>query len=188
MGILGAVTPRRAIFLDRDGVLNAAIRDGRGRPLPPRSPAELLILPGVAAACAALRQAGFLLIGCTNQPDIARGTTPRDFVEWVNAEVIRAVGLDEMRLCPHDDSDACHCRKPLPGMLTDAAAVHGIDLARSWMVGDRFRDVEAGQAAGCHTLFIDCGYDERAPTRPPTATAASLPAGLPLLLSLEPRP
>ena len=178
------MNPRRAIFLDRDGVLNAAIRDARGSPLPPRQAAELAILPGVAEACAALRQAGFLLIGCTNQPDIARGTSTRAFVDWVNAEVTRAAGLDEMRLCPHDDADACHCRKPLPGMLTDAAAAHGIDLAASWMVGDRFRDIEAGQGAGCRTLFIDHGYPERPPTQPPTAVAASLPAGLPHLLRI----
>lgn len=188
MGVGGALNARRAIFLDRDGVLNASIRDAKGRPLPPRSEAELSILPGVPEACAALRQAGFLLIGCTNQPDIARGTTPRAFIDWVNDRVIEAAGLDEMRVCPHDDVDACHCRKPLPGMLTDAAAAHGIDLATSWMVGDRFRDVEAGQAAGCHTLFIDYGYPERPPARPPTAIAASLSAGLPHLLSQEPRP
>ena len=176
---------RRAIFLDRDGVLNATIRDAGGRPLPPRGEAELVILPGVPEACAALRRAGFLLIGCTNQPDIARGTTPRAFVDWVNARVTADAGLDEMRVCPHDDADACHCRKPLPGMLTDAAAAHGIDLAASWMVGDRFRDVEAGQAAGCHTLFIDYGYPERPPARPPTAIAASLAAGLPYILQTE---
>jgi len=174
---------RRAIFLDRDGVLNAALLDGQGGPLPPRLASELRILPGVPEACAALRAAGFLLIGCTNQPDIARGTTSRGFVDWVNAEVAVACGLDEMRLCPHDDADACHCRKPRPGMLTDAAAAHGVDLGRSWMVGDRYRDVEAGQAAGCRTLFIDLGYAERPPTSPPTAIAHSLAAGLPILLS-----
>lgn len=178
MGIIGAVSPRRAIFLDRDGVLNASIRDEKGRPLPPRSAAELIILPGVPEACSALRQAGFLLIGCTNQPDIARGTTSREFVDWVNAQVLAAAGLDEMRVCPHDDADGCHCRKPLPGMLTDAAAAHGIDLEMSWMVGDRFRDIEAGQAAGCRTLFIDYSYPERPPLTPPTAVATSLPAGL----------
>ena len=178
---------RRAIFLDRDGVLNAAMRDPEGRPLPPRSAAQLAILPGVPEACAALRQAGFLLIGCTNQPDIARGTTPRAFIDWVNAQVVTAAGLDEMRLCPHDDADRCRCRKPLPGMLIDAAAEHGIDLGSSWMVGDRFRDVEAGHAAGCRTLFIDCGYGERPPALPPTATAISLRAGLHHILPCEER-
>ncbi len=171
-----------AIFLDRDGVLNAALRDKAGRPLPPRSQAELTILPGVADACARLRAAGFRLIGCTNQPDIARGTTPREFVDWVNAEVVAAAGLDEMRVCPHDDGDGCDCRKPRPGMLLAAAAAHRIDLTGSWMVGDRYRDIEAGQAAGCKTLFIDYGYPERASAHPPTATAASLADGMRFLL------
>ncbi len=103
-------------------------------------------------------------------------------MDWVNAQVVTLAGIDEMRLCPHDDTDACDCRKPRPGMLTAAAAEHGIDLAASWMVGDRYRDVEAGQAAGCRTLLIDYGYPERPPARPPTATAASLAAGLPFLL------
>ncbi len=174
---------RRAIFLDRDGVLNAAIPDERGHPLPPRIAAELRILPGVPEACAALRAAGFLLIGCTNQPDIARGTTSRAFVDWVNARIVTACGLDEMRLCPHDDADGCHCRKPRPGMLADAAALHGIDLGASWMVGDRYRDMEAGQAAGCRTLLIDRGYPERPPALPPTAIAPGLAAGLPILLA-----
>ena len=176
---------RRAIFLDRDGVLNAAMADAAGRPLPPRTAAELRILPGVVEACAALRDAGFLLIGCTNQPDIARGTTPRAFVDWVNDQVVAATGLHEMRVCPHDNADHCDCRKPKPGMLTAAAALHGIDLAASWMVGDRYRDVEAGQAAGCHTLFIDYGYPEPRPALPPTATAASLAAGLAFILPRE---
>lgn len=189
MGIGGALSPMRpAIFLDRDGVLNAALRDAAGRPLPPRSAAELVILPGVAESCGLLREAGFRLIGCTNQPDIARGTTPAGFVDWVNAQVVAAAGLDEMRVCPHDDGDGCDCRKPKPGMLLAAAALHGIDLSASWMVGDRFRDIEAGQAAGCRTLFIDYGYPERAPAHPPTAIAASLADGLRFLLPNEGSP
>lgn len=173
MGDGGAV--RRAVFLDRDGVLNAALLDAMRRPVPPRHRQELAILPGVPEACASLRRAGFLLIGCTNQPDIARGTTPRELVDWINQTVVRAAGLDEMRLCPHDDADHCHCRKPLPGMLTDAAAAHGIALSQSWMVGDRWRDVAAGQAAGCRTIFIERGHAEAAPAPAPFAIAADLP-------------
>lgn len=173
---------RRAVFLDRDGVLNAALRDAGGGPIPPRRPEELAILPGVPEACARLRAAGFLLIGCTNQPDIARGITPREFVDWVNHHVARAAGLDEMRLCPHDDADDCHCRKPRPGMLTDAAAAHGIDLSRSWMVGDRWRDVAAGQAAGCRTILVDRGHPEPMAARPPDAVAADLPQAAAIIM------
>lgn len=184
MGIGGAV--RRAVFLDRDGVLNAALMDAGGRPLPPRSEAEFAILPGVPEACARLRQAGFMLIGCTNQPDIARGTTPRHFVDWVNQSVVAAAGLDEMRVCPHDDADACHCRKPKPGMLTDAAAAHGIDLSASWMVGDRWRDCAAGEAAGCRTIFINHGYAERGPASPPHAVVTDLSEAAAIILKDSP--
>jgi D-glycero-D-manno-heptose 1,7-bisphosphate phosphatase len=180
MGAGSAV--RRAVFLDRDGVLNAALLDAARRPVPPRVREEFAILPGVSEACASLRAAGFMLIGCTNQPDIARGTTPREFVDWVNQSVVQAAGLDEMRLCPHDDAEQCHCRKPRPGMLTDAAAAHGIDLSRSWMVGDRWRDVAAGQAAGCRTIFIQRFYAEAAPVQPPEAIAADLPQAAAIIL------
>ncbi len=184
MGIRRSV--RRAVFLDRDGVLNAALLDAKGGPVPPRTKAEFAMLPGVAEACAALRQAGFLLIGCTNQPDIARGTTPREFVDWVNQSVMAAAGLDEMRVCPHDDADQCHCRKPKPGMLTDAAAQHGIDLSRSWMVGDRWRDCAAGTAAGCKTLFINRGYAERGPELKPHAVVTGLPEAAAIILKDSP--
>ncbi|WP_201451903.1 D-glycero-alpha-D-manno-heptose-1,7-bisphosphate 7-phosphatase [Rhodovarius lipocyclicus] len=157
---------RRAVFLDRDGVLNAALRDAKGRPLPPRDEAGLRILPGVPEACARLRAAGFLLIGATNQPDIARGTTPPELVRRLNALVSQAAGLDAMALCPHDDADGCGCRKPLPGLLTGAAEEHGIALQDSWMVGDRWRDIAAGQAAGCRTAFIQAHYAERQPEAP----------------------
>lgn len=169
-----APTFGRAVFLDRDGVLNRAMRDAKMRPLPPRSRAEFEILPGVVEACARLKRAGFTLICVTNQPDIARGTADVAFVDWVNAEVAAACGLDQLRVCPHDDADDCPCRKPKPGMLVDAATEFRLDLARSVMIGDRFRDIEAGQAAGCRTILVDYGYPERAPSRPPDLVVGSL--------------
>ncbi|MCX7932800.1 MAG: HAD-IIIA family hydrolase [Rhodovarius sp.] len=173
---------RRAVFLDRDGVLNAALLDARGRPLPPPGLEQLVILPGVPEACARLRAAGFLLIGCTNQPDIARGTTTAAAVAAINAAVVQAAGLIEMRLCPHDDADGCACRKPRPGLLLAAAAAHGIDLRASWMVGDRWRDVAAGQAAGCRTIFIDRGYAEPLPDPPADLLADGLPSAADMIL------
>ncbi len=152
---------RRAVFLDRDGVLNdAMVRDCK--PYSPASLAETRILPGVPEACAALRRAGFLLIVATNQPDLERGKTNRETVDAINTHLQATLGLDAVMVCPHDDPSACDCRKPKPGMLREAATRFGIDLARSWMVGDRWRDVEAGRAAGCRTVFIDCGYDDEA--------------------------
>ena len=163
---------RSAVFLDRDGVLNAAVVVG-GVPHPPRTSGEVVAMPDAPDACRSLRVAGFLLVVVTNQPDLARGTTTVADVEAINRSVRRIVTVDDLRMCPHDDADDCLCRKPRPGLLTDAAADHGIDLERSWMIGDRWRDVDAGRAAGCRTIFIDRGYRETLP-HSPTRVARSL--------------
>jgi D-glycero-D-manno-heptose 1,7-bisphosphate phosphatase len=161
-------SPRaRAAFLDRDGVINRALeRDGL--PYPPASLGEFEILPGVAAACAKLKQAGFLLVVATNQPDVGRGTLKRETVEIIHAEMCRRLPIDHVEVCYHpggDQSD-CECRKPKPGMLLRAARELGIDLRQSWMVGDRWRDVDCGHAAGCRTVFIDRGYAEELRQKP----------------------
>jgi D-glycero-D-manno-heptose 1,7-bisphosphate phosphatase len=172
---------RAAVFLDRDGVLNrAVVRDGK--PYPPDDLASLEVLPGVAEACATLRGAGFLLIVVTNQPDIARGTRSRQDVEALNRHLADLLPLDEFRVCPHDDRDRCECRKPLPGLLLAAARDRSIDLRRSVMVGDRWRDIESGQRAGCWTVFVDHGYSERRPERP-DLTVKSLGDAVPWILS-----
>jgi D-glycero-D-manno-heptose 1,7-bisphosphate phosphatase len=153
---------RQAVFLDRDGVINRAlVREGK--PYPPASVAELEVLPGVAQALAALHEADFLLIVVTNQPDVARGTTSREAVEEINTHLAARLAIDEFRTCFHDSGDGCDCRKPLPGALLAAAKAHCIDLGQSYLVGDRWRDIEAGQRAGCKTIFIDYGYDEKQP-------------------------
>jgi D-glycero-D-manno-heptose 1,7-bisphosphate phosphatase len=147
------------VFLDRDGVLNeVVIRDGR--PYPPQSLTDLTINPEAPDSLTRLKQAGFALIVVTNQPDVARGAQTREAVEAMNAHLATALQVDEIRVCYHDDPDGCTCRKPLPGLLT--APPH-YDLARSFMVGDRWRDVDAGQSAGCRTVFIDRNYNERQP-------------------------
>jgi D-glycero-D-manno-heptose 1,7-bisphosphate phosphatase len=166
--------PRRAVFLDRDGVLNRAIVLG-GHPHPPATMAALEILPGVALAAGRLRAAGFLLIVATNQPDVARRTQRRDVVEAMNARVAAAVPIDDFRVC-YEDGDDCPRKKPNPGLLLEAARDHAIDLPASFMVGDRWRDVEAGRRAGCRTVFIDLGYDERRPDPPADHDALDLPA------------
>jgi D-glycero-D-manno-heptose 1,7-bisphosphate phosphatase len=153
---------RRAVFLDRDGVINRAdVRDGK--PYPPANLEVMELLPGVPAALQALHAAGWMLIVVTNQPDVARGTTSRAVVEAINEHLDQILPIDEFRTCYHDSGDGCGCRKPLPGALLAAAREHDIDLGRSFMVGDRWRDVEAGQRAGCKTVFIDCGYAEKQP-------------------------
>ena len=153
----------RAVFLDRDGVLNRPVVVD-GVPHPPASVMELEILPGVAEACRLLHGAGLLLIAVTNQPDIARGTQTLAVVTAINGALRKDLGLDDLLMCPHDDGDNCECRKPRPGMLITAAANHDIDLANSVMVGDRERDIAAGHAAGCRTVFVDQGYGTPLPS------------------------
>ncbi len=155
----------RAVFLDRDGVINrAVVRDGR--PYPPASVDTLELLPGVAEAMTLLHRAGYRLVVVTNQPDLARGTQDRSVVDAMHARIAAALPVDEFRVCAHDEDDQCDCRKPRPGLLRRAAESAGIDLAASFMVGDRWRDIEAGRAAGCRTLFVDCDYSERRPDAP----------------------
>ena len=165
MGVDGSrlcMTSRSAVFLDRDGVLNDSVVVD-GLPHPPRTLDELRISRGAVEACRRLRQAGLLLVGASNQPDVARGTVTRETVDAINDEVKRRVGLDVLLVCPHDDADKCDCRKPLPGLLLRAARMLDIDLSRSVMVGDRWRDVEAGRRAGCATIFVDNDYSEPKP-------------------------
>lgn len=161
MGIGGEMR-RRAVFLDRDGVINAAVVRN-GKPYPPGSVRELEVLPGVHAALNRLESAGFDLVVVTNQPDIARGTTTRAAVDDINKKLAETLPLRDFRICPHDSDDHCECRKPKPGLLLAASRELGIDLSASFMVGDRWRDVEAGRRAGCKTLFVDYGYDEQQP-------------------------
>ena len=163
MGIYGKVKGQslsvRAVFLDRDGVLNCAIiRDGK--PYPPSKRSEVEILPGVADALIDLKNAGYLLIVVSNQPDVARKSLSRIEVESINELLSEKLIIDEFIMCYHDNCDNCDCRKPKPGMILSATRKYDIDLTNSYMVGDRWRDIAAGQAAGCRTIFIDCHYKE----------------------------
>jgi D-glycero-D-manno-heptose 1,7-bisphosphate phosphatase len=156
---------KRAVFLDRDGVLNANIeRDGR--PVAPTTLAEFRILPGAAEAVFRLKQAGFTLVVVTNQPDVATGRTPRGVVDAMNAQLRAAMPIDDIKVCFHADEDRCTCRKPLPGMILEAARERGIDLPGSFMVGDRWRDIEAGRNAGCKTILLDVGTAQEGTTQP----------------------
>lgn len=166
---------RRAVFLDRDGVINRPIVID-GKPYPPRSLAEFELLPGVIEACSRLKAAGFLLVVVTNQPDVGRGTLDRAAVEAIHAEMCRRLPLDLVKVCYHAGEkygESCSCRKPKPGMLLEAAREMGVELATSFIVGDRWRDIDCGKRAGCQTVFVDWNYDE--PLRePPDLRAGSL--------------
>jgi D-glycero-D-manno-heptose 1,7-bisphosphate phosphatase len=162
----------RAVFLDRDGVLNRVILRA-GKPYPPPDLAALRLIPGVREACRSLREAGFHLILASNQPDIARGVANAEQVSLIHRTLARYLQLRDVKICPHDDDAGCPCRKPKPGLLLEAARDWDIDLGSSFFIGDRWRDVEAGQRAGCHSVFIDYNYRERRP-EPPFLRVTSL--------------
>jgi D-glycero-D-manno-heptose 1,7-bisphosphate phosphatase len=164
---------KKAIFLDRDGVLNHAVIKN-GKPYPPATLEELSIPNDVEMALNVLKAHDFLLIGATNQPDVARRTTTRETVEAINYQLMSSLPLNDIRVCYHDDHDSCDCRKPLPGLLLQAAEEYDIDLAQSIMVGDRWKDIEAGKNAGCKTIWLRCDYEEPQPPRSPDFVASSL--------------
>ena len=149
-----------AVFLDRDGIINrAVVREGQ--PYPPAGLKDVEIIPGAVSSIKRLAENGYIMIGITNQPDVARGTQSREIVEAINAMIQSRLPLREIFVCYHDNIDNCDCRKPKPGLILMAAEKHGVDLSRSWMVGDRWKDIAAGKAAGLKTIFVNYHYNER---------------------------
>lgn len=173
------MTGRAAVFLDRDGVLNRAIVQ-KGRPHPPASVEELDILPGVATAAARLRDAGFLLVMLTDEAD-------RPEAAELNATLAAEVPLHGVLTCTHGDGAAdCACRPPEPGLLLAGADRYGVDLAASFVVGDRWHDVEAGRRAGCRTVFVDHDYDDEPRPTGADLEVGDLPAAVDWLLGAQP--
>lgn len=156
---------RAAVFLDRDGVLNRVfVRDGVTHP--PSRAADFELLPGTAEAVRRLHAAGFALVVVTNQPDVARGIQTRQGVEAIHARLRAELPLLDVLACYHDTDDACTCRKPKPGMLLESARRWRLDLRRSFLVGDRWSDVCAGEAAGCRTILVESPYSGRTRCQP----------------------
>lgn len=177
----------RAVFLDRDGVVNeTVIRNGK--PYPPASLDQVRIVTNAAESLRQLKERGFLLVVVTNQPDVRRGTTKQQTVEEIHAVLADQLPIDDFFICFHDDEDRCECRKPLPGLLREAANKHKINLEKSFLIGDRWRDIEAGAAAGCRTVLIDYHYEERKPEHPPHATVSSLDEAVHWILKQEVQP
>jgi len=164
---------RPAVFLDRDGVLVRA-RVVNSKPFPPASAEEMEIEPGAREALRRLAERGFTLVVVTNQPDVARGGLPAEALQEMHHRLMDELPLEAIWTCPHDDADACACRKPKPGLILEAAQALGIDPACSFLIGDRWRDVEAAHAAGCTAIWLDRGYDERSPGVEPVARVRSL--------------
>jgi D-glycero-D-manno-heptose 1,7-bisphosphate phosphatase len=172
MGV-GRLSGRPAVFLDRDGVLNESFAGADGVPRPPAGLAEFVLVDGAAEACRSLGALGFLRIVVTNQPDVARRAQRREVVEEIHQRLRDSVQVDDIRVCYHDDDDLCDCRKPKPGLLVSAAHDWEIDLAASYMIGDRWRDIEAGQQAGCATILV-CTRHAQPLTVEPTVRVDSL--------------
>lgn len=172
----------RAVFLDRDGVINRSIVRN-GRPYAPLHLKEFEILPGVSQAVEGLRNAGLTIIVVTNQPDVGAGRQTRNVVEAMHDKMCAEIAVDAVKVCYHIEADGCDCRKPLPGMLLSAAKELDISLGESFMVGDRWRDIDAGHAAGCRTYFIDQGYDESL-RQTPDHFVADLPEAARHILSM----
>lgn len=155
---------RKAVFLDRDGVINRSLAVN-GRPIAPRRLEEFRFLPGASRSITSLRRRGFKIAVVTNQPDVAKGLISPEELERMNAR-LAPLGADLVKVCPHAQEAGCSCRKPKPGMLRAAAKELGVSLGRSYMVGDRWSDVEAGRAAGCYTVKIERGWANERPSRP----------------------
>jgi len=176
---------RRAVFLDRDGVLVVPLfRDGRS--FAPTKLQEYSIYSEAARCVSRLKEAGFLVVVVSNQPDVGAGRMERSVLDEMHARLRAAMPLDAIRVCCHTREQRCACRKPLPGMLFDVAGVLRIDLSLSIMVGDRASDVEAGAAAGCRTAFVDLGYTSEPRPASPDRVVSSLGEATDWILSIEP--
>lgn len=147
---------KKAIYLDRDGVINKLItRNGKAQA--PYTLEEFDLYPGVIEACEQIKKSEFLSIIVTNQPDVARGWVSAESVHMINDRILELLPIDDIKICFHTNSDQCKCRKPMPGMLLEAAQEWDIDLSESFMIGDRYGDVFAGAAAGCKTILVGPG-------------------------------
>lgn len=149
---------RRAVFLDRDGVINRTVFR-RGAQRAPQDMGEWAWMEGVHETVATLRERGYLLVVCTNQPDVSRGWQTRAQVDAFHALIETELRVDRVYACFHDREHACDCRKPKPGMLLAARDAFGIEMAQSFMIGDRTGDIDAGRAAGCTTVHMRHPYD-----------------------------
>jgi D-glycero-D-manno-heptose 1,7-bisphosphate phosphatase len=156
---------KKAVFLDRDGVVNKT-KLVDGCPVPPNCVEEVEILEGVVEAISMLMDNNYLVVVITNQPDVARGRVNQSQVDEINSLIGKTLEIDHIYTCPHDDNDFCECRKPAPGLIKRAASELGIDISKSFFVGDRWKDISASHNAGCQAFFIDYSYPEQQPQMP----------------------
>ena len=156
---------KKSVFLDRDGVINKVyIKDGL--PQSPNSLNELKILPGVKESIIKLKKLNFICLMVTNQPNVSRKKIDKNSVIQMNNFLKNEIALDDIFVCYHDDSDNCNCRKPKPGLLLQAGKKWDVDFKKSFMIGDRWKDIQAGEKVGCKTIFLDYKYNEKKPKKP----------------------
>ena len=149
----------RAVFLDRDGVVNKVVfRDNR--PGSARSLEEFVFNDGIRQATRKLKDYGFRIIVVSNQPDLARGEIKKGILDIMTQKMRWEIPIDDVFICPHDDIHQCSCRKPKPGMLFEAASRWKVDLSSSFLIGDTWKDIEAGKAAGCKVILLDAPYNQ----------------------------
>lgn len=167
----------KAVILDRDGVINETLLQN-GKPIPPSNLDQVQIIAGVPEAIRLLKSHGYVVLCLTNQPDVSRGTTTRRTVDEINRHLQNALQIQEIFVCFHDDLDNCDCRKPRPGGIEYFISKYSLSRSSTYMIGDRWKDIEAGQAAGVQTVYISRDYAEKAPldytfSAPDLLTAAS---------------
>ena len=160
---------KKAVFLDRDGVINKAFIKN-GLPESPNSLSELEILPGVKESILRLKKLNFICLVVTNQPDVQRGKIKKNTIIKMNNFLKKKIELDDIFVCYHDDQDKCNCRKPKPGLLLQAKKKWNVDFKKSFIVGDRWRDIQAGKKVGCKTIFLDYKYKDIKPKNPDFVT------------------
>ncbi|MBI5051063.1 MAG: HAD family hydrolase, partial [Nitrospirae bacterium] len=144
---------KKAIFLDRDGVINKVLLND-GKPFSPRRFEEFVLIPDIEISLNSFRSMGFLNIIVTNQPDIARGLIEMQELNKMHNLLMEKLAIDDIIVCPHDDADDCRCRKPKAGMLLDGSKKWNIDIKKSFLIGDTWKDIEAGKSAGCKSILI----------------------------------
>ena len=166
---------KKAVFLDRDGVINKAFIKN-GLPESPNSLSELEILPGVKESILRLKKLNFICLVVTNQPDVQRGKIKKNTIIKMNNFLKKKIELDDIFVCYHDDQDNCNCRKPKPGLLLQARKKWNVDFKKSFIVGDRWRDIQAGKKVGCKTIFLDYKYKDIKPKNPDFVTDTLLNA------------
>jgi len=156
----------RCVFLDRDGVINYPLIKNN-LPYSPRNMSEIVLYPDLKFNLQLLRQAGFILIIVTNQPDISRGDmTINELHNIHNFILSKHEEIADIYVCIHDDKDNCNCRKPKHGLLLEACVKYSLSLPNSYIIGDRWKDIQAGNIAGCKSVFINYNYSEKQPTLP----------------------